>query len=84
MKKDPSMWTSYFEAVLKTQEVRLWFLRQHLHRKGILTYEHLSELPRGSPIHLLIQSFDLLDKGHELCERTLRQIKLSHERLTKQ
>ena len=79
-----SWWTSHFERVLAAQEARIRTLQQRVRRRGTRDYEQLATLPRGSADYLLVQSVDLLEKGHQLCKQTLRQIELSRERLNKE
>ena len=75
--------SSHLHKVLAAQESRIEVLKRRLVQRGIMTYEDVAPLPRGSSDYLLIQSIDLLEKGHQLCKLTVRQIERSSERLIK-
>ena len=81
MNKNVFSTTSHLEMVLAVQEARIQFLQNRLRRRGPFGHKYLAELPRDSAEYLLCQSLDLLEKGHALCKRTLRQIEGSRDLL---
>jgi hypothetical protein len=76
-----SSWACHFEGVLAAQKARIQKLERRLRHRGLTSYQQLATVPRGSTDHLLFQSVDILMKGHQLCQQTLRQIEQSKARL---
>ena len=81
MDSTSSSWAGHFEGMLAAQKARIQKLERRLRHRGFSTYQQLATVPRGSADHLLFQSVDILMKGHQLCQQTLRQIEQSKARL---